>query len=170
IVSDVVEPTLCFGSVDGNIYIDVDGGIPGYTYAWNTGATTHNLLNVPSNTYSVTVTDDLGCTMDAAFYVSQPNLLQVNAVTTPVSCDQPDGTITLSISGGVGGNTISASEGIVVGNQIVGLSAGLISIEVEDGNGCTWSDEVLTQYIDSPVFTFSGDDEINCIQTTTTIF
>ncbi|HZV70723.1 MAG TPA: PKD domain-containing protein [Saprospiraceae bacterium] len=168
-LSDDVESTLCFGSADGNIFIDVEGGIPGYDYAWNTGITTENILNVTSGTYSVTVTDNLGCTMDQTFYISQPALLAVNAMTTPVSCDQPDGTITLSISGGVGGNTISTSAGTIIGNQIVGLSAGLISIAVEDGNGCTWSDDVLIPYIDYPVVSFTGGGDINCIQTTSTI-
>src|SRR4030095_1316139 len=168
-LSDEVEPTLCFGSADGNIFIDVYGGIPGYNYSWNTGSSTHNLLNVSSNTYTVTITDELGCTMQQSFYVSQPDQITADVVTTPVGCDQPDGTITLSISGGVGDYTISASEGTINGNQIVGLSAGLISVEVEDENGCIWSDEVLTEYIDYPVVTVTDGAEINCIQTTTEI-
>jgi len=168
-LSDEILPTLCFGSADGNIYINMDGGVASYIYEWNTGATTQNLLNVSSDTYAVTVTDNLGCTLEQSFDVSEPAVLAVDVATTAVSCDQPDGTITLSILGGVGNYTISSSQGSVVGNQIVGLSAGLISVAVEDGNGCIWSDDILTQYIDYPVVSVTNGAEVNCIQTSTSI-
>src|SRR4029079_11823781 len=102
-----------------------------------------------------------------SFIVTEPGEIAVDVVTTFVSCDQDDGTITLSITGGVGGYVISASEGSVVGNQVVGLSVGTVTVEVEDGNGCIWTEDIPTQYIDTPVATVTEGAEINCIQTST---
>jgi len=53
----------CNGGSNGNITTTVTGGTSGYTYIWNSGATTPGLTNVPAGTYSVTVTDAHGCTV-----------------------------------------------------------------------------------------------------------
>lgn len=46
----------------GSIYSLVSGGTPGYTYLWNTGDTTADLLNITqSGVYTLTVTDANGC-------------------------------------------------------------------------------------------------------------
>jgi hypothetical protein len=55
----------CTGSSTGSVDITPIGGnscAPGYSFLWSTGATTQNLTNVPGGTYTVTVTDPMGCT------------------------------------------------------------------------------------------------------------
>jgi hypothetical protein len=46
---------------DGSISIDVIGGKPPYSFHWSNGATTQNIKNLPVGTYTVTVTDQNGC-------------------------------------------------------------------------------------------------------------
>ncbi len=46
----------------GQIAILTDGGNAPYQYAWSNGATTKSVDNLSPNTYTVTVTDALGCT------------------------------------------------------------------------------------------------------------
>ena len=50
--------TTCYGS---NIKANPGSGATPYQYLWNTGATTQSLIGVPEGTYSVTVTDNIGC-------------------------------------------------------------------------------------------------------------
>ncbi len=169
-LSDVsIEPVLCNGSSSGNIFIDVQGGIPGYEYEWSNGSNSQNLNNVPADIYSLTVTDVNGCTLQQSFTVDEPDQLEASAETTPEDCDQADGTITLSISGGVGNYIVSSSEGTIFGNQIVDLPAGYVSVDVADQNGCIWSDVILIDFLDAPQLDVTQGAELNCIQSTTNL-
>ncbi|MFZ9982656.1 MAG: T9SS type A sorting domain-containing protein, partial [Cyclobacteriaceae bacterium] len=46
---------------DGSVNVNVTGGKAPYSYVWSTGATTASVFNLSKGTYSVTVTDALGC-------------------------------------------------------------------------------------------------------------
>ena len=50
---------------NNNLTATPTGGIAPYTYRWNTQATTATLTNVALGTYSVTITDSIGCTATA---------------------------------------------------------------------------------------------------------
>ncbi|MEO0469867.1 MAG: T9SS type A sorting domain-containing protein [Bacteroidota bacterium] len=49
------------GAMDGGIDISIAGGTPPYTFAWSNGATSEDLSNLSGGTYSVSVSDSLGC-------------------------------------------------------------------------------------------------------------
>jgi gliding motility-associated-like protein len=68
-ITDVtLTPTnaTCFGFTDGSVTSSVTGGIAPYTYLWSNGATTPDITNVGAGTYSLTVTADNGCTLEAS--------------------------------------------------------------------------------------------------------
>lgn len=50
-------------AADGAIAVEVSGGAAGYTYQWNNGSTNADLNNIGVGTYTLTVTDDLGCSI-----------------------------------------------------------------------------------------------------------
>jgi hypothetical protein len=55
-------------ALDGAIDAIILGGEPPYIYAWSNGSTQEDLLNSETGSYSLTVTDDLGCSVsDTAF-------------------------------------------------------------------------------------------------------
>ena len=61
LTSEVV-PTC--GKSDGEIQIDVTGGIGNYTYTWSNGSSTNSLLNIQDGVYTLNVTDDVNCSLD----------------------------------------------------------------------------------------------------------
>lgn len=69
----VVEAELVIPDVglnNGSINLIVTGGTGNLTYAWNTGATTSFLANLPIGTYSVTISDENGCTEARSYNLS----------------------------------------------------------------------------------------------------
>lgn len=57
------------GASQGAVNLEVSGGIQPISYLWSNGATTEDLSNLPIGTYTVTVSDGLGCTSVNSFVV-----------------------------------------------------------------------------------------------------
>lgn len=113
---------------------------PGLSYQWNDPAaqTTATASGLPAGTYSITVTDPLGCDSTFAATIVEPAPLAiVSATATAATCNgDADGTATLQITGGTTPYTVQWNNG-VVGQTPVGLVAGNYSATITDAQGCT---------------------------------
>ena len=76
---DSIHTVLCNGTGSGAIYVTATGGTAPYSYIWSNGATTRNISNLASGTYTVTVTDSLHCSTFVSGTISQPQPLFVSA-------------------------------------------------------------------------------------------
>lgn len=55
---------------DGSVLLDsIVGGIPPYTFFWNTGASTSEIVNLLPGTYNLTITDSNGCLLEQNFVI-----------------------------------------------------------------------------------------------------
>ncbi|MBK8923234.1 MAG: hypothetical protein IPM81_17275 [Saprospirales bacterium] len=69
-VTSTVQNASSAGAADGSITVAAaPGGIQPYAYAWNTGAQTPALSHLAPGMYSLTVTDQLGCSSVFTFTV-----------------------------------------------------------------------------------------------------
>lgn len=57
-----VKGTNCYNPNAGSIDLNVTGGFPTYTYKWNNLVVVQDPQNLTAGTYTVTVTDQSGCT------------------------------------------------------------------------------------------------------------
>lgn len=138
-----VGDALCFGGSDGFIDIDVDGGLPPYTFLWSGpnafSSTDEDISGLSAGNYIVVVTDANGCVSNQSFDVLQPSEISVSPVVTGFSCLGNDGAIDLNISGGIPGYTISwtGPDGFVAtGSGLTGLAGGTYNFTIEDSNSC----------------------------------
>lgn len=133
----------CKDGIDGNIYVTITGGNPGYSTVWSNGATTQNLLNIPSNVYQLNVTDQKNCTASITTTVAEPDSIKINFDIVEVSCiDQTNGIAYASPYGGNGGYyyTWSNGENTSVNEE---LSNQWYYLTVSDVLGCEGSDSVF---------------------------
>ena len=135
-----VTNVSCNGGT-GSASASASGGSSPYTYEWNDGSSqaTATATGLSAGTYSVTVTDNNGCSGTAAATISQPaNALAVTtAVSSSVSCNGlSNGSGSVSASGGSAPYTYSWSNG-ATGTSISGVSAGTYTVLVSDNNGCS---------------------------------
>ncbi|MEM6963112.1 MAG: discoidin domain-containing protein [Bacteroidota bacterium] len=136
-VSGVATVVTCNGGNDGSIDISPVGGTGGYTFAWDTGATSEDIGTLTAGTYTVTVTDGSLCTATTSVTVTESDAVSGTSTTGDVSCNGgSDGSITLTASGGDGSYTYSWNT-LETTKDISGLTAGDYTATITDGNSCT---------------------------------
>ncbi len=129
----------CFGSCDGFTSVSASGGVPGYTYNWTpSGGTASSATALCPGIYTVTVTDNNGCTQTNSATVTTPSLLQANtSFTSPTCGGGSDGTATATPIGGTGPYQYLWAPGGQTTSTISGLAAGTYTVTVRDANSCT---------------------------------
>lgn len=151
----------CFGANDGSIDLVPTGGMPPYTFNWNTGAITEDLGNLAPGTYSVTVTDFLKDTATASATITQPALLTASTVKTDNLCQgESKGSIDLTVQGGTTPYSFLWSNDSTT-EDISGLAAGNYAVTVTDAHGCTaTAADTITE--PSAIFISSAITHVSC--------
>lgn len=127
--------TSC-GNNNGSATANPSGGASPYTYAWSNSQTTQTITGLASGTYSVTITDNNGCTVTSSATVNSSTGVNASATATNTSCGSNNGTATASQTGGSSPYTYSWSNGATT-VSLSGLSAGTYTVTITDSNSCT---------------------------------
>ncbi len=151
-ISSIGGPTInvvtlnnvsCNGGSDGSITISASGANPPYSYSWTPiGGNSVTASNLNAGTYTVTVTDNLGCVSSQSFTITQPNAIVPNATITPATCGNNDGAISLNATGGVGPYTFQLNPGNLSGTNITNLASGIYTLTITDANNCNYNGTV----------------------------
>jgi hypothetical protein len=152
-ISVISTPTnvTCFGGTNGAINTTIGGGTGGYTYLWNTtpARTTASIAGLAAGSYTITVTDNTGCSKVQTFVITQPSAISgsASAGTTSLLCNGNTTTLSVSASGGVTPYTYSLNGGAYQGASTFTVGAGTYTVTVRDANLCTFNTNtvVITQ-------------------------
>jgi len=162
-INIVITPqnATCFGAADGRINVSISGGTQPYTYLWSDPslAPTNRPVNAPAGTYSLTITDAAGCEdITDNIIITSPTEIVATVATTPAACSGiMDGSITLTTSGGSGGNyAYRWSDSSLSGPAPTNVAAGDYMVTITDGNEC--SSEIAVT-VDATVI-FSGTVQV----------
>ena len=144
-------PYICYNANSGQITALPNGGtvVGNYTYAWSNGSTDFQILGLPANTYSVTVSDDNACTVTQSATIQEPasDLMILNDFVTNANCfGESNGAINITVDGGWGAYTYLWSNSSTTQN-ISGLNANTYDVVVSDLYGCTVSGSFI---VDEP--------------------
>ena len=149
----VVQTIACYGDSDGSARMFVSGGMPNYTYMWDSGETGLIAQNLPSGYRHVSLTDDWGCTVMDSVYISEnPEIQATVSLVQTVSCyGNTDGIVTVSSVGGVGSHIFFWSTDPVGHTNnpdtVSGLAEGSYYVTTQDALGCEVLDSI---YVSEP--------------------
>jgi hypothetical protein len=131
----------CHGLTDANAQTLAFGGNGAYQYLWTTGDTTSLIDSLGADSYSITVTDSLGCTKIDSIEILEPALLTLSIEEfNSIDCNgNNNGALSLNASGGIGNYAYQWNNGSV-NTQIDSLAAGTYMATVTDSNGCLAQD------------------------------
>ncbi|MDR6968507.1 hypothetical protein J2X31_002530, partial [Flavobacterium arsenatis] len=129
----------CNGGSNGTASVVASGGTGSYTYSWSpsggTGATT---TGRSAGSYTVTITDANGCSIQKNFTINAPAALTATQSQTDVTCNGgSNGTASVVASGGTGSYTYLWSPSGGTGATTTGRSAGSYTVTITDANGCS---------------------------------
>ncbi|MEZ4893194.1 MAG: SprB repeat-containing protein, partial [Saprospiraceae bacterium] len=139
----------CYGGSDGSIDLSVSGGTSPYSYNWSNGATTQDISNLSAGTYTVTVTDNHGCTKSTSATITEPSELSLSKTVVDATCGLSNGSIDLTVSGGTNPYSYAWSNGATT-QDVSNLLAGTYTVTVTDNNGCTKSLTATVNNLDGP--------------------
>ncbi|HRS40360.1 MAG TPA: hypothetical protein P5292_14360, partial [Bacteroidia bacterium] len=129
----------CFNGADGTGSVTPTGGTANYSYAWSpSGGTGSSANGLSAGSYTVTVTDQNGCTAQVPLTINQPTQLTVQASAIDARCNgSTDGSISAIANGGTGPYGYTWSPGGAVTAGVNNVGAGNYSVTITDANGCT---------------------------------
>ncbi|PLX07862.1 MAG: hypothetical protein C0596_08965 [Marinilabiliales bacterium] len=148
----------CYGVTDGSITANPIGGTEPYVYECNTTPVlnTQTIDNLDVGSYTVTVTEDQGCTFETTADLIEPPSLDISIdEVTDITCyGFDDGTATIIANGGTTPYTIHWSNATLSGFEPTGLAPGTYDFTVTDDNGCTGENTLTVD--DVPEFSETG--------------
>ncbi len=149
-------PAGCPNYTNGAVNLSPSGGQGPLTYLWSNNATSQDLNGLSSGTFTVIITDSIGCTrIDTAIVAVVPGSITSSSLSTAARCPSfSNGSINLTASGGTGTLNYSWLHGFS-GQDPVGLSRGWYYVTISDQGGCTRTDSAFVDSIPQTL-TFTG--------------
>lgn len=138
-VSAASIPATCDNVCDGQLIAVPSGGMQPYNILWSSGCNAVSCAGVCAGTYSVVLTDANGCTAADTVAVSEPAPIVITTTSTDAHCNQADGSISTSVTGGTPAYNYLWSPNNQVTPSASGLTPGLYTLLVTDAQGCTAS-------------------------------
>jgi hypothetical protein len=129
----------CLGAKNGTATVAVTGGTAPISISWSSTPvqTTATATGLAAGTYTVTVTDNAGCSTQATVTISAPKAITISNTSKNVSCfGGKDGNILVTLSGGTYPYTQLWKPSKDTSLSLKNIGAGSDTIIVTDANGC----------------------------------
>lgn len=139
----------CYGLSDGFINSFVNGSVPPYTFDWNNGASSQNITQLESGTFSLTVVDQNNCIISDAVQMTEPNDFFITLNHSSDTCSRGVANATVSVTPEFNPYSYLWSNG-EVSSSINNLYAGTNSVSVSDVYDCSKLIEFEVENLPNP--------------------
>lgn len=155
-VVDVLTNPTCYGGTDGKVDLTISGSDGPYQVLWSTGSATEDALNASAGIYQAVITSASGCEITKNYVLSNPVEPSLNVTFANPTCGANDGSIFLGTPNGLTAPLTFDWSNSTSNQDLLNVASGFYSVNVEDVNGCTISEEFVLNAIDGPeVYGFS---------------
>lgn len=137
-VSYTLSNVSCAGACDGSINLTLSNGLEPYQILWSNGDSGEELNGLCAGSYTASITDEGGCSLELTLEISEPAALVIGvlAVENPACAEDATGEITVEAAGGVQPYEILWSTNATT-ETVSGLLPGTYTVVVTDANSCT---------------------------------
>ncbi|MFM9052061.1 MAG: hypothetical protein ACKOKF_07060, partial [Bacteroidota bacterium] len=162
-VNTTTIPATCNGASNGTATASPSGGTAGYTFSWfPAGGTGATAVGLSAGNYTITVTDANGCSQTSSTIISQPSALSLATSSNAASCGSPNGSASVSVTGGQSPYTYAWAPGGSTTSTANGLLAGAYNVTVTDANGCTNTSTASVSNTGGPTINASVTNNVSC--------
>ncbi|MFH0893850.1 MAG: T9SS type A sorting domain-containing protein, partial [Bacteroidota bacterium] len=154
---------LCNNIPNGSSTVTPVGGTMPYSYLWDDGQTDSTAVGLHAGIYSVTVTDNNGCTVISTDTISEPTAMIITTHGYDAVCGLSNGSASVDVNGAtppyvylwddIPGSTT---------DSISNLPAGIYTVTVTDFNLCTSTASVVISNIGGPVIDSIEIVDVTC--------
>ncbi|NCC87755.1 MAG: PKD domain-containing protein [Clostridia bacterium] len=127
------EDNRCYESCDGSATIGITGGLQPFSYSWASNSPLYE--NLCAGLYTLTITDQIGCTADTMFIINQPPQMQMNLETEDAPCSDSDTGESIAIVSGGTPPYNYVWENANYTNHLI-AAPGSYDLTVSDDNNC----------------------------------
>jgi hypothetical protein len=163
--NSAVNPT-CAGLSNGFISVNATGTSSPFNYIWSNGSTGSNITNLAAGSYSVTISDALGCSETLNFNLAAPQALNAGVSSVPVNCfGAASGSASVNVSGGTSPYAYAWNTSPIQNTaQISNVPAGNYTVNITDANGCSFSSGVTITQPSVPIVVAATATSAACSQ------
>ena len=137
-VDAAITGPLCPDDNTGSIDLSVVNDYGPYIYGWTTGSNAEDINGLNQGEYTVTISDAARCDTSVTFFVTSPDVLDVDTLIAMPTCNGgTDGAVTLPTRGGLSPYEYNwENNGFGPDNFLNDISSGDYRVIVRDANGC----------------------------------
>jgi len=159
LANEIVTDVKCFNANDGEIILNPTSDASPFAIVWDTttsipgSSTATSQSPLQPGTYTVTITDADGCTITDSINVGEPDAITASiSFSEPLCYDDANGSATIITAGGVPSITYEWSPSLETTQTATNISAGINTVEIEDGNNCIVTFSVLITQPDPIIY------------------
>ena len=146
-----VQNVSCYKLSDGSANVTFSGGNGNVSYSWNDqlAQSDSTAINLPADTFEVTLVDDLGCVSSASVIITQPDTLFANwdSIAQPLCFGSLDATAIVAVTGGTTPYNYTWSSGSagLLDSINSNFGGGPLSVIIRDTNNCEFTLDSVVQ-------------------------